>query len=113
MQKRTTVQLSRRTIIGFVLTTTASAALLILLFARLVAASQNAATVQSFPLIGHTAPDFTISVWNGAAGDKVHLAALQGRPVVVNFWASTCIPCQDESQVLSAAAKRYDPQGVV
>jgi cytochrome c biogenesis protein CcmG/thiol:disulfide interchange protein DsbE len=113
MQDKATVGLSRRTIIGFVATTTASAALLVLLFARLVSASQNAASVQSFPLIGHTAPDFTISVWNGAAGEKLHLAALKGKPVVVNFWASTCIPCQDESQVLTAAAKRYVPQGVV
>lgn len=108
------MHLSRRTITGFVLTTAASAGLLILLFARLVSASQNAAVVSDFPLIGHTAPDFTISVWNGtAAGEKLHLAALKGKPVVVNFWASTCIPCQDESKILTDGAKKYAPQGVM
>jgi cytochrome c biogenesis protein CcmG, thiol:disulfide interchange protein DsbE len=113
MQEKMTMHLSRRTIIGFVLTTAASAGLLILLFARLVSASQNAAAVSDFPLIGHTAPDFTITVWNGTTGQKVHLAALKGKPVVVNFWASTCIPCQDESKILTDGAKKYGPQGVM
>jgi cytochrome c biogenesis protein CcmG/thiol:disulfide interchange protein DsbE len=113
MEEVTTRRLSRRTILGFVLTTAASAALLILLFARLMAASQNAATVSQSPLIGHAAPDFTISVWNGTTGEKIHLAALKGKPVVVNFWSSTCIPCQDESQVLTDGARRYAAQGVV
>lgn len=112
-ESKTTMHLSRRTIIGFVLTTVASASLLVLLFARLVSASQNAAVVSDFPLIGHTAPDFTITVWNGTEGQKVHLSSLQGKPVVVNFWASTCIPCQDESKVLTDGAKKYIPQGVV
>src|SRR5579885_3012669 len=113
MQETMTAHLSRRTILWFVLTTLASAALLILLFARLVSASQNVAVLSASPLIGHPAPDFTISVWNGAAGQQIHLAALKGKPVVVNFWASTCVPCQTESPVLVEAAKQYASQGVV
>ena len=35
------------------------------------------------------------------------LRDLRGYPVVVNFWASWCIPCKEEAPELAAAARRY------
>lgn len=29
-------------------------------------------------------------------GDELTLAELRGRPVIVNFWGPTCVPCRDE-----------------
>jgi cytochrome c biogenesis protein CcmG/thiol:disulfide interchange protein DsbE len=55
---------------------------------------QEATQVES-PLVGHTAPLFT-----GAdlrTGVTVSLKALRGRYVFVNFFASWCVPCQDEA----------------
>jgi cytochrome c biogenesis protein CcmG/thiol:disulfide interchange protein DsbE len=40
----------------------------------------------------------------GLDGPEVDLAALRGRPVVVNFWATWCEPCVREFPLLRAAA---------
>lgn len=38
-------------------------------------------------------------------GTPFDLTALRGRPVIVNFWASWCVPCQEEFPLFVAAAK--------
>jgi cytochrome c biogenesis protein CcmG/thiol:disulfide interchange protein DsbE len=57
-----------------------------------------------------TAPDFSLPDLDG--GESLSLASLRGRPVVVNFWASWCPPCQDEAPLLQQIAAEEGAGGV-
>jgi len=57
------------------------------------------------------APDFTLPRLNGSG--KLSLAAFDGKPRVVNFWASWCGPCRDEAPLLQTAANEYRGRLVV
>jgi cytochrome c biogenesis protein CcmG/thiol:disulfide interchange protein DsbE len=58
-----------------------------------------------------TAPVFSLSRVSGPG--KVSLASLQGKVVVLNFWASDCVPCKQEQAMLNAAARHWASSGVV
>lgn len=58
------------------------------------------------PLIGKPAPDFALAALEPDDG-TVQLSALSGRPVVLNFWATWCVPCQQEHPALLALAREF------
>jgi cytochrome c biogenesis protein CcmG/thiol:disulfide interchange protein DsbE len=105
--------LSRSNIFGLAATSLVLLALIALLVVRLQQANQAVSSTPSYPLVGHAAPDFTAPVWNGASGQTVHLADLKGKPVVLNFWASWCAPCQEEMPTLQAGYDKYRASGVI
>jgi cytochrome c biogenesis protein CcmG/thiol:disulfide interchange protein DsbE len=55
------------------------------------------------PLVGKAAPPFVLQPLDGGAA--VTLASLAGQPVVLNFWATWCVPCVQEHPALQAAAQ--------
>lgn len=62
------------------------------------------------PRAGTVAPDFQLQTFDGKV---VRLSDYRGKPVVVNFWSSWCVPCRDEQPGLVQVAKDYGSRGVV
>jgi peroxiredoxin len=68
----------------------------------LVASLAWAATVSG------PAPNFTLQ---SNAGGQVSLASLKGKVVMVNFWATWCVPCRQEMPHLEALYEKYNGLG--
>jgi len=75
------------------------------------------------PLPGRSAPPFALAVFSFPTDsslpkgtpflrDTVRLDSLNGKVVVLNFWASWCLACRDEHASLSAAALMLRGQDV-
>ncbi|MFE9694539.1 TlpA family protein disulfide reductase [Micromonospora sp. NPDC005806] len=67
-------------------------------------------SVAASPLIGHTAPDFTLAQLDGP---PVTLSQLRGQVVVLNFWASWCKECHTEQSALNETWQQFRDSGVV
>jgi cytochrome c biogenesis protein CcmG/thiol:disulfide interchange protein DsbE len=57
------------------------------------------------------APTFDLPSLDSAP--RLSLQSLRGKVVVLNFWASWCVGCQDEAADLNALAARWRDKGVV
>ncbi|MCC2684157.1 MAG: cytochrome biosis protein [Paenibacillaceae bacterium] len=60
--------------------------------------------------VGNTAADFALKKPDG---QTVKLSDYAGKKVIVNFWASWCPPCREETPALVKFYKDYENQNVV
>ena len=67
--------------------------------------SQSSALREGFP-----APDFTLDLLGGG---QVTLSELRGKAVLVNFWATWCLPCREEMPAIEAFYRSHKDLGLV
>jgi cytochrome c biogenesis protein CcmG, thiol:disulfide interchange protein DsbE len=71
-------------------------------------AAERADTVRMLRA-GDAAPAFAGATM---AGDTVSLEALRGEAVMLNVWATWCIPCREEMPALEALHRQFAAQGL-
>jgi len=86
------------------------AAVVASLVVLLVVAVLRPATNDPRQVLDRPAPDFTLPLYGGGT---LHLAALRGKTVMVNFWWSGCVPCQEEAPLLERQWRAWKDRGVV
>ena len=57
----------------------------------------------SGPMVGVQAPDFELDT---LTGERIRVSDLRGKPVLINFWATWCIPCRTEMPFIQARYTR-------
>jgi cytochrome c-type biogenesis protein len=63
----------------------------------------------SFARVGEAAPDYGAPT---LTGDSVNLAGLRGKVVLLNVWATWCIPCRKEIPELQTLHQQYAARGL-
>ncbi|MCU6452523.1 TlpA family protein disulfide reductase [Sphingomonas sp. A2-49] len=83
------------------------------LFRAAIAAALLTVTAASTPptasIVGKPAPDFEITLIDGS---KVRLADLRGQVIVLNFWATWCVPCRAELPLLDGYYRATQRHGL-
>jgi len=67
-------------------------------------------TNQSEQRASGAAPSFTFTTFEG---DTISLEDLEGKGVVLNYWASWCDPCRDEAELLESYWQKEQNNGIV
>jgi len=84
----------------------------VLLFATKSKPRINGGRLTAGDVTGAVAPEFELKVLAGGAGKTLKLSDLKGKAVIVNFWATYCVPCKTEMPELERLQTEYAGQGL-
>ena len=59
--------------------------------------------------VAFRAPDFVLPT---LSGESIRLSDFRGKVVLLNFWATWCVPCRTEMPAIEALYQRYKDRGV-
>lgn len=62
------------------------------------------------PEMNEVAPDFQLL---SPDGEQLQLSSFKGKVVLINFWATWCVPCREEMPLLQSFADQYSGELVV
>jgi thiol-disulfide isomerase/thioredoxin len=65
--------------------------------------------VQTSPSANHVAPDFNLPQLDG---QNLRLSSYRGKLVLLDFWASWCAPCREETPHLIELQQKYGDRGL-
>jgi peroxiredoxin len=77
---------------------------------RLQAASAASPDAPANPRRGFAAPEFSLDTLDGG---RLALSDLRGSPVVINAWASWCLPCRTEMPAFERVFRAYQDRGLM
>lgn len=70
-------------------------------------------TLSGSPKVRREAPAFVLPViHNGEVGSRLELGGLRGSPVLIDFWATWCGPCNMQTPILDRLSRRYQGKGL-
>jgi len=75
-----------------------------LIFLAVVSNAQPAATLDRVPILNRIAPDFHLK---DAEGRVVSLSDFKGKVLVLDFWATWCVPCQQSFPGIQRAIDHF------
>lgn len=91
-------------VMGFVL------AVAWIVLSRVPPSAVAAASAPPSPRQGFAAPDFTLETLDGS---QLTLSGFRGQPVMLNLWASWCLPCRVEMPAIERVYQRHREDGLV